>query len=105
MDTRYPPARSHTDTMRVMDVPREPRAFRDQCQVHARIARLREPHVAPLNACACVKTRLVNDMRSILSAEELKAVVGLLARVMRVPVQPLPADWCCQRSLAANESN
>ena len=57
----------------------------------------------PGAAQVVLETRLVNDMKTIMSDEEFRTIVGHLAFVMAVPVVQLPENWSCRRSFAVEE--
>jgi hypothetical protein len=53
---------------------------------------------SPVVANVVIETRLVNDMKTILSENELRDVVGHLAHVLAISAKPLADDWRCKRS-------
>src|ERR1700688_647450 len=63
------------------------------------IDHVRSPGVAEV----VLETRLVNDMKTIMSEDEFCALVGHLATVMRVDIRKLSAGWSCSRSFAVEE--
>ena len=61
-------------------------------------------HVSsPPVAEVVIETRLVNDMKTITSEDEFRALVGHLAAVLKVPVKEISPDWRCRRSFAIEE--
>lgn len=50
-----------------------------------------------------LETRLVNDMKTIMSKDEFLAVIGHIAAVHAVTAATLPKDWTCRRSFAVEE--
>jgi len=61
-------------------------------------------HVEAINIpCVAVETRLVNDMKSIMSVPEFREMVAHIAAVQGVALQPLPDGWRCSRSFAIPE--
>jgi hypothetical protein len=61
-------------------------------------------HVSgPEVAKVVLETRLVNDMKTITSEEEFRAIIGHLAAVLGVAVKEIGNDWQCRRSFAIEE--
>ena len=61
-------------------------------------------HVEATNIpSVAVETRLVNDMKSIMSCTEFRDMVAHIAAVHGVAPQPLPNGWRCSRSFAIPE--
>lgn len=61
-------------------------------------------HVSgPDVAKVVLETRLVNDMKTIMSEEEFRQIVGHLAAVLDVSAKELGSNWQCQRSFAIEE--
>lgn len=58
---------------------------------------------APNVLSVAVETRLVNDMKGIMSASEFLEMVSHIAAVNAVPPQALPDGWRCSRSFAIPE--
>jgi len=54
----------------------------------------------PGTAELVLETRLVNDMKTIMTPGEFQEVVGHLAAVLKIAVKTLPASWKCDRSFA-----
>jgi hypothetical protein len=50
-----------------------------------------------------LETRLVNDMKTIMSESEFLAVIGHLAAVLSVPISELPEGWSCRRAFSVEE--
>ncbi len=56
-------------------------------------------HMAGLDAAHVVlETRLVNDMKTIMSAREFRSMIGHLAAVNRLPAREVSGRWRCRRS-------
>jgi len=53
-------------------------------------------------AIVAMEIRLVNDMKSIMSKEEFRSMIGHLAAVLEVIPCAKPA-WMCRRSFALEE--
>ena len=49
-----------------------------------------------------LETRLVNDMKTIMSDEEFRTLIGHLAAVLKVKVKE-QETWQCRRSFAIEE--
>ena len=49
------------------------------------------------------ETRLVNDMKTILTQEEFRKVIGHLAHVLSVQVGALADNWVCDRSYGVKQ--
>jgi len=61
-------------------------------------------HVAgPGVARVVLETRLVNDMKTIMSDEEFLSIIGHLAAVLKVRVKEVEDSWNCRRSYAIDE--
>jgi Zn-dependent protease with chaperone function len=60
---------------------------------------IRGPGVAEV----VLETRLVNDMKTIMSKDEFLAVVGHIAAVHAVTAAELPKGWSCRRAFAVEE--
>jgi len=56
--------------------------------------------ISPGIAEVVIETRLVNDMKTIMSPQEFLEVIGHLAATPQVEVKTLPPDWHCDRSFA-----
>lgn len=63
------------------------------------IDHVRGPNVAEV----ALETRLVNDMKTIMSKDEFLAVVGHITAVHAIPVTALPEGWSCLRAFAVEE--
>jgi hypothetical protein len=50
-----------------------------------------------------VETRLVNDMKTIMSEKEFREMVAHLAHVFHLSARRLPANWKCSRSFAVKQ--
>jgi hypothetical protein len=50
-----------------------------------------------------IETRLVNDMKTIMSEKEFGEMVAHLAQALKVTAQRLPPDWRCERSFAVKQ--
>ena len=61
-------------------------------------------HVAgPATAELVLEVRLVNDMKTIMSEQEFRAMIGHLASVLKIPSRKLPNGWRCGRWFAIGE--
>jgi hypothetical protein len=56
--------------------------------------------VDPGTADVVIETRLVNDMKTIMSPKEFRDMIGHLAARLKVEAAELPATWRCDRSFA-----
>jgi hypothetical protein len=56
--------------------------------------------VDPGTAAVVIETRLVNDMKAIMSPKEFREMIGHLAAKLKIDVTELPATWRCDRSFA-----
>lgn len=54
-------------------------------------------------AAVALETRLVNDMKTIMSEPEFRAMIGHLSAALSVTAGSLPAGWSCRRSFAAEQ--
>lgn len=63
------------------------------------IDHLQNPRVAEV----VLETRLVNDMKTIMSEKEFREMVGHLATTLSVNVDRLPTGWGCRRAFAAEQ--
>lgn len=50
-----------------------------------------------------VETRLVNDMKTIMTEKEFSQMIAHLAETLAVRVELLPIDWSCDRSFAVRQ--
>jgi hypothetical protein len=57
----------------------------------------------PASTDVVLETRLVNDMKTIMSEAEFLELIGHIAAVRKVEVRPR-YDWSCQRSFAKEQS-
>lgn len=58
---------------------------------------------APNIPTVALETRLVNDMKSIMSNAEFSAMAAHIAHIHGIALQPLPQGWQCVRSFAIEE--
>ena len=54
-------------------------------------------------AAVAIETRLVNDMKTIMSEPEFRAMIGHLSAVLSITAGSLPTGWGCHRSFAAEQ--
>src|SRR5438876_389182 len=54
-------------------------------------------------ASVVLETRLVNDMKTIMSQQEFREMIGHLASVLTVQAADLRQDWHCKRSFAIEQ--
>lgn len=57
----------------------------------------------PAVASVVLETRLVNDMKTIMSEQEFREMIGHLASVLSVQATNLRQDWNCKRSFAIEQ--
>ncbi len=57
----------------------------------------------PGEATVALETRLVNDMKSIMSETEFRAMIGHLSIALSIPAGNLPDGWSCRRSFAVEQ--
>jgi len=54
-------------------------------------------------AAVVIETRLINDMKTILSQTEFREVIAHLAVTLQIQPQQLPSDWKSNRSFAREQ--
>jgi hypothetical protein len=57
----------------------------------------------PGTASVALETRLVNDMKTIMSEAEFRDMVGHLAAAFSISPAGLPVGWKCRRSFAVEQ--